>query len=437
MTFNPNARSIRKIERQLQLHMEMFGYDLIDLPMITDAEIFLTRAGNTIIEELFTFERFGKLLALRPEFTGIVAHHYVQEALEQPVRWQLSGAIFTDEPADYSLQYQQHNIGAEIIGQDGTLADAEMIAMAVQGLTKIGIDQWHLVLGHVGLQLHLLSQFNLDRRTYRILLTQRERLKSDGKQAVLDYLSEILSLENGEEKTQGDGSETEQLLDVLLDSTRYGSTMGGRERHDIASRLLKKHNRGTELEQISSALDFLQAWGALRGTVSNVLPKIKSFISSDDDIGQDLFTEWQDTLAYLEAYGIRQDQITIQPDLTRNWDYYTGIVFGVDVSDTYVASGGRYDGLTKLLGSESIIPAVGFAYYTHHLISDERSSTQGRYAINSSDKLILIDWVNTLRDAGISTYIVDELPDIVISDEQASYKNQTYTKDELIQELTQ
>ncbi|MEO1288469.1 MAG: ATP phosphoribosyltransferase regulatory subunit, partial [Chloroflexota bacterium] len=368
---------------------------------------------------------------------GAVAHHYIQEGLQEPVRWQLSGAIFIDEPADYSLQYQQHNIGAELIGQSGAMPDAEIIAMATQGMDKIGKTDWQVVIGHVGLQLHLLSRFNLDRRTYRILLTQRDRLKTEGKQSVLDYLAEILSLDEDISTSSANGAETEQLLDVLLDSTRYGSTMGGRNRHDIASRLLKKHDRGTELEQISMALDFLKAWGALRGTTERIMPQVENFIAKDDVTGRKLLDEWQETLTYLQAYDVSADNIIIQPDLTRNWDYYTGIVFGIHADGHYVASGGRYDGLTQLLGSEQAFPAVGFAYYTHHLIRHDEPSSVDYLTLGGNDAIAVIQWANALRQAGIRVQLVTNNPAIAVSDNQANYQNQTYTQDELIQELTQ
>ena len=370
-----NSRRIREIETILQQHMGLSGYDLIDVPVIEDADIFLTRAGNTIIEQLFTFERFGRLLALRPEFTAAVAHRYIQEKHTDPVRWQLSGSIYVDEPSDISQQYEQHNIGAELINQNGIMAEAEIVAMAAQGMAKLDVRDWHLVIGHVGLQLHLLSQFGLDNRTYRILLTQRDRLKEHGKQAVLDYLNEVLPVDDSSLIPQsGNGQETQQMLDVLLDSTPYGNTMGGRSRHDIAARLLKKHDRALERSQIARAIDFLEKWGNIRGKASEIGSEIQSFIASDDSYGQQLFDEWYQMIDLLHAYGISDEQIIIQPDLTKNWDYYTGIVFGIRANDSYVASGGRYDGLTQLLGGEDIIPAVGFAYYTETLLQALPSS---------------------------------------------------------------
>lgn len=438
MTLQNSSRRIRQIEAILQEHMSLFSYDLIDVPVIEDADIFLTRAGNTIIEQLFTFERFGRLLALRPEFTAAVAHRYIQEKHREPVRWQLSGSIFSDEPSDYSSQYEQHNIGAELINQSGITAESEIIAMATQGMNKLDINDWQLVIGHVGLQLHLLSQFGLDNRTYRILLTQRDKLKEHGKQAVLDYLDEILPVDEASSlQPTGNGQETQQMLDVLLDSTPYGNTMGGRSRHDIAARLLKKHDRSLERSEIASAIDFLEKWGNIRGNASKIGSEIQSFIADDDSYGQQLFDEWYQMLNLLQAYGISDEQIIIQPDLTKNWDYYTGIVFGIRANETYVASGGRYDGLTQLLGGEDVIPAIGFAYYTEALLQalPENNSESVTMTLSGDNPRITIQWASFLREADIAIKIANENADIIIEGEIADYNDKSYSRDELIEEL--
>ncbi|MCA9914473.1 MAG: hypothetical protein KC496_14065, partial [Anaerolineae bacterium] len=60
------AYQLRYVSQMLHEHMAFFGYQEIQLPIIEPAEIFLTRAGDTIIDRLFTFERSGKQRALRP-----------------------------------------------------------------------------------------------------------------------------------------------------------------------------------------------------------------------------------------------------------------------------------------------------------------------------------------------------------------------------------
>jgi histidyl-tRNA synthetase len=253
-------------------------------------------------------------------------------------------------------------------------------------------------------------------------------------------LNEILTVDETVSGLQvGNGSETQQMLDVLLDSTPYGSTMGGRSRHDIAARLLKKHDRGLESSQIHKALDFLGDWGKLRGNASELASQIRAFIPNDDAYAQQLYQKWFDMLDLLRAYGIPDAQIILQPDLTKNWDYYTGIVFGIRANDSYVASGGRYDGLTQLLGGGDAFPAVGFAYYTQKLIDalPQSKSHTHVFTLTSKNPRMTIEWISMLRAANIAIELVTDNAEITIDANSASYKNKNYSQDELVQELRQ
>lgn len=431
------------LEMLLHEHMALYGYDLIDLPTIENADTFLTRAGAGIIERLFTFERGDTLLALRPEFTAVAAQRYVQEAENAIARWQMSGHIFEDVSSlsNGTHQFQQHTIGAECIGAAGTIYDAEIIAMAAKGINALGLSEWELVIGHVGLQLHLLTHYNLDKRTYRLLLTQRDRLKREGVTAVVDYLTDLLAFDESSESTteaSHDTTQTKHMLDALLDSTRYGSTMGGRSRRDIAGRMLEKHKRGMDRENITAALEFLAVWGKLDGTPSEILPKVKNLIDDSDTEGLRLFDAWEQTIEWLVAYGIPESTIVLQPDLTRNWDYYTGMVFGIRMNDSYLASGGRYDGLTKLLGSDDAFPAVGFAYYTNNILPLlEPPTVPLMLTLSTADNSHAIKWMSALRDAHIAIKHVPENGEIhVTSTNEATYNGQLFDIPQLIEELT-
>ena len=447
---NQQTSQIRYLEKILQEHMALFGYEQISLPFIEAADIFLTRAGDKIIDCLFTFDRLGQQLALRPEFTAAAAHHYVTQQETGVARWQFSGPIFEDAPDDHTLDYQKYSIGAECIGLAGGVAEADAIAMAVQGITKLGLENWQLVIGHVGLQLYLLSRYDLDSRTYRLLLAQRETLKDPqrGKDAALDHIHDLLTISendvaNGTLNQQAD-TQTQHMLDVLLDSTRYGTTMGGRTRNDIAQRLLNKRERALEYEQITAALDFLHRWVNLRAPLDEAFPQIADWIG-DDPTGQAILNTWQETLNLLDIYGIERDQIIIQADLTKNWEYYTGLVFGVEIGeDNYVVGGGRYDDLTRVLGSQNNVPAFGFAYYIDNLLPmlnitmSENSSVTIQADANAHDA---IRWATYLRNNGVSIALDENVTNellITIKNGGACLKNRTYTwseKESLLKEL--
>ena len=371
-----DTRQFSHLSASLEQHMALYGYQTVETPVIQPADLFLTRAGDQIIEHLFTFERRGKQYALRPEFTASAAARYAAQCSEGTVaRWQFHGAIFEDDPEGNADTYQRHASGAELIGLPGPLAEAEIMAMAAHGLGKNGIHDWRLVIGNVQLVQHLLSAFHLDNRAQRFLLGHLQVLKNpdQGKPYVLELLDKLVigSLKNHAVDPSGASEElnTQQLLDVLLDATQRGGTMGGRTRHDIVRRLLQKRQRAAERDQFVKVLDFLEVWIRIDSAPSEAFTIMQQWIAPDDATAQAIFADWKRLLDLLDAYGIATDQIRIQPALARNWDYYTGIVFElIAAGNCPLGGGGRYDELARLLGADHEVPAVGFTYYADQLL---------------------------------------------------------------------
>lgn len=370
-----NGQRLRQLASALHTHMARCGYELIDTPIIQSADLFLTKAGDQIVNRLFTFERRGKQLALRPEFTATAAHDYVTCFANDPpiARWQFSGAIFEDDPDRIGLDYQHYSIGAELIGLAGAIAEAEIIGIAAQGVMNQGIENWQLIIGHVGLMRLLLARFKLDSRTLRFLLSYLPALKDPAlsKAYIIEQLDKLsLTREPDMETIFSDIADnadaalnTQQILDVLLDATQRGAAMGGRTRHDIVRRLLQKRQRASERQQILDALDFLENWGQISAAPVDAFLTIRNFLTPDDTTAQITLTEWVAVISLLDAYGIPAERIRIQPDLARSWDYYTGIVFELWADDLHLGGGGRYDELARLVGGTRDVPAVGFAYY--------------------------------------------------------------------------
>lgn len=439
MTDN-KAQNILYIEDILRDHMALFGYEPILIPVIEEAEIFLTRAGDTIIDRLFTFDRFGHELALRPEFTASVARHYVHAKHNTVKRWQYSGVVFEDFADDHTLQFEKQSMGAELIGQSGAVADAEIIAMAVQGVEKLGISNYRVIIGHVGLQVQLLSQFGLDSRTERVLLAQRETLRRDGFDASWENVKQILSFSDNATttSTQHDDTQTQEMLDVLLDSTKYGATMGGRSRHDIAQRLLAKHEHSAEEKQIRNALEFLAEWGQISVSTLDAETTLRAFVR--DEQSHTILEQFTAMLDLLNAYGVDSSKIVIQADLAKNWEYYTGVVFGIDVGDDdFVASGGRYDSLVGLLDSNQDVPAVGFAYFVD-TIADAvhvENVSNNILRIYSDNAVLAIELANVLRGNDIPAVLTDTTDaNVLVNPDFIQFANNRYeTIDALVEAL--
>ncbi|MCB9459825.1 MAG: ATP phosphoribosyltransferase regulatory subunit [Anaerolineaceae bacterium] len=429
----------------LSRHLELCGYQRKDVPIIQPADLFLTRAGDTIIERLFSFERHGRLFALRPEFTSAATRQYALEGHSTSQRWYFSGPIFEDL-SDNPFQNQRPSVGAELLNAVGTNADFEIIRAAIGGIELSQLDGWHLVIGHAALQRHLLSKIGLDHHQYRMLLNHRELLKTQGAAAVEAKLREQISAEISSPEAfsaeESDAS-TQHMLDVLLDSTQYGSTMGSRTREDIAQRILSKRKRSHGLDLLLEGLNVFAKWTALRGKPTDMFAAIGQLLDADDSVGQGYVEDWKQLVDLLVASGIPSERIILQPNLARNWEYYTGIVFGVEVDDVYVAAGGRYDDLATLVNDDATaVPAVGFSYYVDRLLDllPTAAPTSGiviqtqRQWISAGQKV-----TDFLREHDIPTRLAfdrqnttsDKLLVTVVAENAVQYRNDIFAIDQL------
>lgn len=139
------------------------GYRRIETPAFEDTELFARAVGEAtdiVRKEMFTFEDLGgRSVTLRPEGTAPICRAYVEHGmhrLAQPVKlWHL-GPFFRYE-APQSGRFRQFNqIGAEAIGSDSPLVDAELIVL-LDGLLR--------GLGAPGLELRLSSLGSPESRT--------------------------------------------------------------------------------------------------------------------------------------------------------------------------------------------------------------------------------------------------------------------------------
>jgi histidyl-tRNA synthetase len=442
-----NSQYLNLLAASLQQHMKQYGYVSVETPIIEAADLFLTRAGDQIIQRLFTFEQYGQQLALRPEFTAAAAYHYAQQYDDgNIVRWQFSGYIFENEPNNVSRNYQRFSVGAELIGLAGAMADAEVISMAAQGITAQGIQNCQIVTGHVGLVRRLLSRFELDSRTERFLLSHAHVFRELplGKDYLLGQVDKLLIgsqfNETGREADVSAEVNTQQLLDALLDATQSGITMGGRTRHDIARRLIQKRKRATERDHIIAAIDFLEQWSKIEAPASEGFMLIEQLLSSNDIESHRLLAEWKYCLDLLAAYDVSSSSISLRPGLARDWEYYTGIVFELYTQDqVHLAGGGRYDGLTRLVGGSKDIPAVGFVYYIDQLLSliaRLNPSPPGNALVigfETGAEYAASQWAYQLRQAGFDMKLLpldqlnDDAPAIIVDKtNHAQLAEQTY-----------
>lgn len=136
---------------------KLFGYEEIRLPIFEHTELFKRGVGDTtdiVNKEMYTFpDKSERSLTLRPEGTAGVVRAYLNAGMHRlspPVKLWYTGPMFRYEGTQTGRQRQFHQIGVEAFGSPGPLIDAEVLVMAINYLTNIGITNFELQLNSIG-----------------------------------------------------------------------------------------------------------------------------------------------------------------------------------------------------------------------------------------------------------------------------------------------
>jgi histidyl-tRNA synthetase len=333
-----------------------YGFEEYDGPPLEPLELYTQKSGDEIAGQLYAFRDKGdREVALRPEMTPTLARMVGAraQALKKPIRWFSIPQLFRYERQQRGRLREHFQLNMDIIGEPGPLADAELVAAAIDIMRAFG-------LGPQDVQARL-----SDRRVLRALLVGR-------------------------------GLQEDQLADAFAAVDR-----SEREpREAVESRLQKA---SWDKTAIAALFDV----AALKGldAVNAALAKTPG----GEEAGESL----RECCRSLEAMGLRE---FVQVDLTivRGLAYYTGIVFELfDASRQLraICGGGRYDGLLKALGGVDL-PALGFGMgdvVLGELLKD-RGVAPARWrpvdaflvAVSGEDIVPVLRLAHELRDQGVA-----------------------------------
>jgi ATP phosphoribosyltransferase regulatory subunit len=294
------ARRRREIEETVVRVFEGWDYEEIIPPLFDYADVF---ASPDLFARTYSFVgRDGSLLALRPDFTSLLAKIAAGRLADRPAPMRLyySGEVLRYEPPRAGAQSELFQMGAEHLGGTPTRADAEIVAIAAECLERLGARSWVLAIGHVGVFHGLLEGLTLD-----LAVMERLRERVEAKDAA------GVGLALAEAKVPAPVRAALQAL---------GGLAGGPEVLDEAARAFA---------------DFPAA--------ARAVTELRAIVD-----------------ALVEA-GLGPC-LAIDLGEVRGLDYYTGLVFRAYARDLgfEVGGGGRYDTLLGRFGRP--MPAVGFMF---------------------------------------------------------------------------
>ncbi len=307
------------------------------------------------MDQLYHFEdKGGRAVALRPEMTPSLARMVAAKAsdFKKPIRWFSIPHLFRYERQQRGRLREHFQLNMDVIGEPGPLADAEVIAAAIDIMRELG-------LGHDAVRVRM-----SDRHVIRAL-----------------------------------------LLAAGVDEGLLGAAYTAIDKIDREDRG-KSADRLTAAGINSAAVDRVFEIGGLRGLESTLTAL--SDVRGGDEVGENLAA----CHSALASMGLR-DFLDVDLSIVRGLAYYTGIVyelFDAKRSLRAICGGGRYDGLLAALGGVDL-PATGFGMgdvvitelLRDHALTPSPTQRLDAFlvAVTASDVPEILRIAHALRDRGV------------------------------------
>ena len=307
-TYDVECKKKRKVMHELHHILELYSYHDIETPTFEFFDIFNRDKGSAPSNEMYKFfDRDNNTLVLRPDITPsiarCVAKYYADEEL--PVRLCYTGNTYTNTLKLQGKLKEVTQIGAELVNDDSSAADAEIIATVIDCFNEIGISDFQIEIGQIDYFKGLVAESGI----------------SEDEE---DQIKEYIHIKNF--------FGLEEYVDAL----------------DISDSLKKA----------------FVAFDSLFGGIS-MLDKAEGYVSNETSL--EAVKRLRRVYAALECYGY-QDHISFDLGMLDGYNYYTGIIFRGYTYGTGepVVKGGRYNNLLKHFGKPAA--SIGFGITVDNLL---------------------------------------------------------------------
>ena len=359
------------LEHLLEDVAQRHGFSRVQTPVFESLELFTAKSGPGVINQLYAFQDKGERdLTLRPELTAPVMRMVAEEMRmdTKPLRLSYYGQCYRYEEFKTGRYREFFQYGVELIGASGPLAEAEVLALAVNMLHASGLEGWEIRIGHVGVLKDALTGLGLS----------GEVDEATGEPPVA---SAMRLLDKGDDAGLADLFSTHGL--------------------DPAN------------------AEPLRALASLDGGMETLGPA-RELLSSMDGVALDALDELETTLTALAALAPAPPSLSVDLTVARGLDYYTGMVFEVMVEELggegQVLGGGSYK-LLHMFGLPELDPCCGFGLGFDRVLLALESQAEGSgrdeavpgefdarpyiaVAPNKADHAPLLPLVAALREQG-------------------------------------
>ena len=282
-----------------------YGFVEYDGPPLESLELYTKKSGDEIVGQLYNFTDKGdREIALRPEMTPTLARMVAAKAnaMRKPIRWFSIPQLFRYERQQKGRLREHFQLNADIIGEASVVADAELLALAIDIMRALGLKSTDV------------------------------RARVSDRQLLTAVLSEV-GVKSGE-----------------MPAVFAGIDKLGREPRDVTLGKVEKAVASAEARKgIARILDNTTDLNALAADFRNSADVMEAV------------THMREYLNFLDALGVG-DWVDFDLSIVRGLAYYTGKVFELfDAKGEFraICGGGRYDDLLSTIGGVDL-PALGF-----------------------------------------------------------------------------
>ncbi len=145
------------VEGQWKDICRRYGFKEVRTPVFEHTELFTRGIGDTtdvVQKEMYTFNDHGnRSITLKPEGTSPAVRAFIehkQYAEVQPTKYHYITPCYRYEKPQSGRLREFHQFGIEVFGTPNMMADAEVISLAYDFLTSLGITEIELRINSVG-----------------------------------------------------------------------------------------------------------------------------------------------------------------------------------------------------------------------------------------------------------------------------------------------
>jgi len=326
---------------------EAQGAMVVEPPVLQPAETLLDLYGEDIRARAYvTSDALRGEQMLRPDFTVPVVQMQMAHGAE-PARYTYAGEVFRRQEDDPSRPNEYVQVGFEVFDRaDPAAADAEVFALIAGTLADLPV---RAVTGDIGVLMAAVT--GLETTAARKAALMRHIWRPRRFRALLERFAG---------RTKIPASRAALLAG---DVTSSAPLVGLRSRTEIDARIAALHEDANAQPLSANQVDLIEALLDVRETMPNALSRLRD-LAVDLSAIAGAVARVARRMEALAARGIDVDALTFEASYGRvSMEYYDGFVFGFRATSRpdfpTVASGGRYDALTRRLGRGETIPAVG------------------------------------------------------------------------------